>query len=167
MTASISRVIRALLSLGILVLVAIQFVPYGRNHSNPPVTGRPAWNSAQTEQLARRACFDCHSHETRWPWYSHVAPISWRVQRHVEEGREHFNLSAFDKPQEDAKEAAEMVAEGKMPLRDYALGHPEARLSPEEKVQLIAGLRATFGQSSDASSRRHDHDEGADDNGED
>jgi len=65
--------------LGVLVglLVVIQFVPYGRAHTNPPVAQEPIWDSPQTRELARRACFDCHSNETMWPWYSNIAPISW------------------------------------------------------------------------------------------
>jgi hypothetical protein len=59
---------------------------YGRDHSNPPVRIEPRWDRARTRELAVRACFDCHSNQTRWPWYSHVAPISWLVQHDVEEG---------------------------------------------------------------------------------
>ena len=59
------------------LFLAIQFVPYGRDHSNPPVIGEPTWNSPETRALAVRACFDCHSNETVWPWYSNIAPVSW------------------------------------------------------------------------------------------
>ena len=65
--------------LGLLCLA--QLVPYGRAHTNPPVVREPSWDSPRTRELAVRACFDCHSHETRWPWYSNVAPVSWLVQR--------------------------------------------------------------------------------------
>ncbi len=68
------------------VLVLIQVVPYGRDHANPPVRAEPAWNSARTRELAVRACFDCHSNETIWPWYSNLAPASWLVQRDVKKG---------------------------------------------------------------------------------
>ena len=59
------------------LVVLPQLVPYGRDHRNPPITGTPTWDSPRTAELARRACFDCHSHETRWPWYSSLAPLSW------------------------------------------------------------------------------------------
>ena len=127
------------------VFLVIQLAPYGRSHTNPPVGKGPAWDSPRTLALAKRACFDCHSNETKWPWYSHVAPISWLVQDHVDEGREHLNFSEFGRHQDDAHEAAEEVAEGEMPPRDYLLTHPEARLSDVEKRELIAGLKATFG----------------------
>ena len=67
--------------LGLVVL--IQLVPFGRSHTNPPVVKEVAWDSAQTKALVRRACYDCHSNETVWPWYSNVAPVSWLVQRDV------------------------------------------------------------------------------------
>ena len=155
------KLFRGLFAILVLALIVIQFMPYGRNHTNPPVTGSPTWVSPEVEQLARRACFDCHSNETKWPWYANVAPVSWRVQHHVDEGREHLNFSEFDKPQRDADEAAEMVASGEMPLRDYLLAHPEARLSDAETTQLIDGFKAMFGESSHArgGESEHDHDD--------
>ncbi len=95
----------------LLVLLAgfllIQLVPYGRNHTNPPVLQEPNWDSPQTRALAQRACFDCHSNETEWPWYSHVAPVSWLVQRDVEEGREKVNFSTWG--QGGAEEGEELA----------------------------------------------------------
>lgn len=125
-------------------LLIIQIVPYGRDHTNPPVTGVPRWDSPRTEELARRACFDCHSNETHWPWYASIAPMSWRVQHHVDEGRRQLNLSELDRPQKEAGEAAEVVGEGQMPLRDYLLAHPEARLTETERADLARGLAATL-----------------------
>ena len=75
----------------IVVLVAIQLVPYGRRHTNPPVTQEPGWDQPRTRALVARACFDCHSNETAWPWYAHMAPLSWLVQRDVDEGRRALN----------------------------------------------------------------------------
>jgi mono/diheme cytochrome c family protein len=126
------------------LFVGIQLVPYGRDHRNPPATGAVAWDSPRTKELAMRACANCHSYETQWPWYASLAPISWRVQNHVDEGREHLNFSTYDQPQRHAHEAAEMVEEGEMPPWDYLLMHPEAKLSPEEKKELVKGLAATF-----------------------
>jgi mono/diheme cytochrome c family protein len=139
-----TRFRRIVLALFVL-FVLIQLVPYGRDHANPPVTGEPDWKGPRTEAIARRACFDCHSNETTWPWYSHVAPFSWLVQKDVDEGRAHLNFSEFDKPQRRAEEAAEEVEEGEMPLWVYTLTHPGARLDDAEKAELIRGLKATFG----------------------
>ncbi len=131
------------ISAGALVL-AIQLVPYGRRHDNPPVRGEPGWDSPRTRELARRACYDCHSNEVRWPWYSHVAPASWLLQRDVDEARKELNFSEWDRPQEEAHEAAEQVERGEMPPWFYLPLHAEARLSPAEKAELVRGLKATM-----------------------
>lgn len=126
------------------LLVAVQLVPYGRNHSNPPVVREPNWDRASTRQLAVRACFDCHSNETEWPWYSNVAPISWLVQRDVDDGRRALDFSEWQRTYPEAGESAETVLEGKMPLKIYLLTHPDARLSPGDTSALVDGLRATL-----------------------
>lgn len=142
------RVLTLVLGIPVLLFAAIQFVPYGRNHANPPGGQLVAFDSPATEELAKKACFDCHSNRTKWPWYSNIAPISWRIQGHVDEGREKLNFTAFDpaskKMAEGAEEAAEEVRDGKMPLNDYLMAHPEARLTAEEKQTLVAGLEKTF-----------------------
>lgn len=139
------RRVRQLL-IGLVVLaVGIQLVPYGRSHSNPPVVAEPRWDSARTRELTARACFDCHSNETRWPWYSNVAPVSWLIQRDVDEGRAKINYSEWLTPAEDASESAGVVREGTMPPIQYLPTHPEARLTSTERDELIRGLAAMFG----------------------
>lgn len=139
---------------GLVVLgVLIQFVPYGHDHTNPPVMQEPQWDSLQTRALAKRACFDCHSNETVWPWYSSIAPASWLVYRDVAEGREHFNFSEWDmhpslpegqgqgeEHQHGPEVIKEVLESGEMPPKQYLLLHPEARLSNEEVQLLIDGL---------------------------
>jgi hypothetical protein len=129
---------------GALVL-GMQLVPYGRDHANPPVRREPTWDRPETRELARRACFDCHSNETSWPWYTNIAPISWLTQRDVDEGRRAVNFSDWDRPQKEAKESAETVQEGEMPPWFYAMVQPQGRLSPAEREALVRGLRATLG----------------------
>ena len=126
-----------------VLLVLIQLVPYGRDHANPSVAAEPAWDSATTRALAVTACFDCHSNETEWPWYTNVAPLSWVVQRDVDEGREVLNFSEWG-PGQEADEAAEAVREGEMPPASYLVLHPDARLSDADRQALIDGLIATF-----------------------
>lgn len=133
----------ALLLLALLVLV--QFVPYGRAHGNPPVRQEPQWDSPATRALAQRACFNCHSNETKWPWYTWVAPMSWLTQSDVDEARKNMNFSEWDRKQRNAHEAPDQVEEGEMPPWFYVPMHPEAKLSSEEKAQLIRGLEATVG----------------------
>jgi hypothetical protein len=110
------------------------------------VVREPVWNAPETRALAARACFDCHSNETKWPFYSHLAPASWLVQHDVSEGREHLNFSEFHRPQEHAPEAADQVRRNAMPPAPYMLMHPEARLTDAEFQQLIDGLAKTFGE---------------------
>jgi hypothetical protein len=137
---------------GILIvgMLAIQLVPYGRDHTNPPVTGEPPWDSAATRELAVVACFDCHSNETVWPWYSNLAPISWRLQRHVDEGRAKLNFSEWGSREQETGEIVEVVSEGEMPPWDYPLLHPDARLSDADTQALIDGLGKTFGAGASA-----------------
>jgi mono/diheme cytochrome c family protein len=125
-----------------VVVVALQLVPYGHSHTNPPVQTEPQWNSPRTKELFVQACADCHSNESVWPWYSNIAPVSWLVQRDVDEGREKFNISVASRGRD---EAAEKVASGEMPLPIYTLLHSAANLSASEKQELIQGLQATFG----------------------
>ena len=84
---------------GTIVLAAlilfglIQFVPFGKTYTNPPVVSEPNWDSPQTRQMAKDHCFQCHSNETQWPWYSHIAPASWLIAFDVQNGRSQFNFS--------------------------------------------------------------------------
>ncbi|MCF6205647.1 MAG: heme-binding domain-containing protein [Sulfurovum sp.] len=131
----------------IALLVLIQFIPYGKDHTNPPVISEPKWDTPQTREIFMRACGDCHSNETKWPWYSKIAPISWGVYHHVVEGREHFNVSAWGAQEKnEGDDAAEEVEEGEMPLTSYLLIHKEAKLNRDEKENFIEGLKRTFGE---------------------
>ena len=130
----------------VALFVLIQLIPFGHDHTNPPVVAEPVWDSPQTRALFVRACADCHSNETVWPWYSNVAPVSWLVAHDVDEGRENFNTSVWGHQKRNkGYDAAEEVEENDMPPAVYLPTHPEARLSKDEKAQLIAGLKATFG----------------------
>ena len=144
------RILLALLAVLAAGFLLIQLVPYGRAHDNPPVVQEPNWDSPQTRELATRACFDCHSNDTIWPWYSNIAPVSWLVQRHVDEGREHLNFSDWnqshaehDDDGHEAEELGEEVLDGEMPPANYLLNHPEAKLTDDERAALAAGLLAT------------------------
>ena len=130
------------------LLLAIQLVPY--RMSNPPVRQEPAWISDESRALVVRACFDCHSNETRIPWYGKIAPISWWTTNHVKEGRSALNFSEWDRLQR-RDELAEVVQEGSMPPNYYTwLGeHPDAKLSPAERDAVLAQLRALESPSGD------------------
>ncbi|GFE61491.1 heme-binding domain-containing protein [Geobacter sp. AOG2] len=131
----------------IAIAVAMQLVPYGKNHVNPPVVREPVWDSPATRNLVKQACFDCHSNETVWPWYSRIAPFSWLVYHDVAEAREELNFSDWqggtgkaEKPQKVAKE----VQSGDMPPFQYKIAHPEARLDDATRKALLDGLTATM-----------------------
>jgi len=123
----------------------IQFLPVGGGRTNPAVMAEPNWDSPATRALFFRACGDCHSNESVWPWYSKIAPVSWMILDHVNEGRSKLNVSEWSRGNDEAHEAAEALMDGKMPLANYLLMHPEARLTAEEKDKLARGLVATFG----------------------
>lgn len=132
-----------LIVLAVVVLIGLaQLVPYGRNHTNPPVVQEPNWDSPQTRELAVRACFDCHSNQTVWRWYSNIAPASWLIQRDVEEGRRRLNFSDWSAPRRERREMGESIMEGNMPPWYYLPIHPEAVLTAQEKNQLATALNS-------------------------
>lgn len=121
-----------------VILVAIQLVPVDR--TNPAVVadfdGPPA-----VKAVLETSCYDCHSHETSWPWYSRIAPFSWLVAHDVEEARDHLNFSQWGnldakRREKLTEEMWEEVEEGEMPLKMYLLAHPDARLSEAGKATL-------------------------------
>ncbi len=124
----------------VVVFLAIQLVPYGRDHTNPPVQQEPTWTDPQTRALVQRACFDCHSNQTVWPWYSNIAPVSWLVQRDVDQGRRRLNFSEWNLPQRGGREAARVLQRGEMPQWFYVVMHPSAQLSAADRQALIQGL---------------------------
>jgi hypothetical protein len=112
------------------------------------VGAEPVWDSAATHDLVVRACFDCHSNQTKWSLYSYVAPGSWLAVSDVEGGRQALNFSRWDASaasSRNARSAARVVEQGEMPPLQYTLLHPESRLSSAEKTQLAQGLRASIG----------------------
>jgi mono/diheme cytochrome c family protein len=135
------------IGLGVLIglFLILQVIPYGRTHQNPEPTLEARWDSPRTRELAVRACFDCHSNETKWPWYANVAPMSWAVQLDVENGRSIVNYSEMDRPYPLAGYSGARTRDGNMPPYKYKMAHPEAQLTPEETEELARGLDRTLG----------------------
>ncbi|MBK7876346.1 MAG: heme-binding domain-containing protein [Planctomycetes bacterium] len=127
------------LALSLLVLFGlIQLKPVHRE--NPPVSSDLV-APADVKAILRRACYDCHSNETNWPWYAYVAPVSWLVQHDVEEGRGELNFSIWGnydagRRLSKASSALEEIDEGRMPLAPYLALHADAKLSPEDVAAL-------------------------------
>ena len=132
-----------------VLLLGIQVVRPEK--TNPPVD--PARTiqaltqmTPEVDAILKRSCNDCHSYETKWPWYSHVAPVSWLVARDVEEGREHVSFSnwaSYDRKRaiHALEEMNDEVAEGDMPLWFYVRLHPQAVLSDADKSVLLNWVR--------------------------
>ena len=143
-----------LIAIGVLVLLflVIQLIPVQR--TNPPVVTQVKWDSPTTQALFERACADCHSNQTVWPWYSKIAPVSWLVAHDINEGRQHWNISDPTGSQNTArfgsereggtKDIGEVIQSGRMPMSIYRMMHPTANLTPAEKQALITGLQATL-----------------------
>ncbi len=131
----------AKIGVGVLaVLALIQVVRPSR--SNPPVTA-DLQAAPEVKEVLRRACYNCHSNETRWPWYSHVAPVSWLLSHDVQDGRKDLNFSTWGtlsgpEQAEERGEIAESIAEGDMPPWYYVPMHPDARLSATDRSLLNA-----------------------------
>ncbi|HVW32633.1 MAG TPA: heme-binding domain-containing protein, partial [Acidimicrobiia bacterium] len=108
----------------------------------------PPWDSPRTRELAVKACFNCHSNQTHVAWFEHVAPLSWWIANHVDEGRDELNFSEFDPNRhKSGQKIAHEVVEGSMPPGYYTwFGmHGEAKLSAADLDALEKGLTATYG----------------------
>ena len=131
-------IIGALVALAIFVV--LQVLPIGRAEAEPGVVREPAWDAPATRALAVRACFDCHSSETVWPWYSKIAPASWLLAKDVSEARNVFNFSAWKSGDISPERAARVVREREMPPSRYLMLHPEARFTDAEIEALALGF---------------------------
>ena len=134
---------------------------------NPPVTRSVTFVDQETEDLARRACMPCHSHETEWLWYAQVPGVQAALVADVTAAREHLNFSTWDRPQENLDDIAEKVRGREMPPALFLTTHPEADLSDQERERLIAGLAATFAADPPPRDGRDDEDDREDDREDD
>lgn len=126
------------------LVVALQLVPYG-DRRNPATTGEPSWTAPATRALAVGACYDCHSNQTAWPWYSAIAPVRWMVYRDVSAARAALNFSELDRPQWGPPRVVQMIRSGQMPPARYAALHRAARLTADERDALAGGLADALG----------------------
>lgn len=143
---------KLILPLAAVVFVALQFTNPAR--TNPPVGHDLAATKpppAAIITLLRAACYDCHSYETKWPWYAHIAPAAWLVVSDVNEGRDHFNFSDWPlEPERVAKKLDrinEVLDYKEMPPKKYTLLHPEARLTGAQRKAIMDWADAAGKQS--------------------
>ncbi len=159
MSSKTKKLVGCAVGLPIVIFILIQLIPTWLLQKNPAVVAEPAWDSPQTRELAQRACFDCHSNETVWPWYSRVAPVSWLATFDTIRGRRHLNFSEWgvvrsegeeegegeeNEGGEGAEESGELIMNGEMPPGMYLMMHPNAKLTDAEKQLLIQGLEASL-----------------------
>ncbi|WP_419870005.1 heme-binding domain-containing protein [Chryseobacterium sp. CT-SW4] len=137
----------------VIILVAfiiIQFFPIDK--TNPPLTPGMDFlkikkTPPETAKLIRSSCYDCHSNESVYPWYSSIAPSSWFLKNNIDNGRKHLNFSTFatydiNRQIKKLDECVEMIEKDEMPLKSYLLMHQEAKLSPQQKKELISYFKA-------------------------
>jgi cytochrome c551/c552 len=134
------------ITLSIVGFTCAQFLPVARVNAKADNAVVMQWDSPETMIVAQHACFDCHTNQTKWPWYSYVAPASWLTIDHVEGGRNEINFDALNEmPTRRAantfKHFAEQMNGGLMPPADYMLMHPESRLTEAEREKLLKGLQ--------------------------
>jgi hypothetical protein len=129
--------------LGLIALfVLIQFVPYGRDHSNEPGTNPFTWGSPAAEAIARKSCYDCHSNDTKWWWAVKIAPFSWLAQHDIDGARGVFSFSDWDGSL--TTEELQNAVSDNMPPFQFTLLHPDAKLSDAEKQTLVDGFQASL-----------------------
>ena len=128
----------------LVVLVVIQFFRPEKNQSNAATPGDIFAHYQAPDSLKaliKTACYDCHSNNTVYPWYSQVQPVAWWLNDHIKEGKRKFNFSEFaaypaKRADHKMEELIEMVKENEMPLKSYSLIHTDARLTQEQRVAM-------------------------------
>lgn len=138
------RVLKATAILLIVLVVGIQFVRPAR--TNPPVDESQTIKSntqisPEVASIFERACRDCHTNKTVWPWYTNVAPLSWWLSNHVNDGRSSLNMSEWaklppDRQERKLRQICDEVSDGVMPLSSYMPMHPQAKLSEQDKKAI-------------------------------
>jgi hypothetical protein len=144
------RILKLIVIAAALVFIAIQFVRIDR--TNPPVDPSLTIEAhmnvpADIQMVLARSCNDCHSHKTVYPWYTNVAPVSWWLRDHLDEGRGHLNFSEWGKldaasREHKLEEICEEVTAKKMPLPSYTWGHSEAVLSDTEIASICSWTKS-------------------------
>ena len=140
-------VIYSLITL-VVVLFIINSIPV--NMSNPPITS-DIKTPDNVKKILRESCYDCHSNETTWYWYTEYAPISWLIAHDVNEGREYLNFSTWDKYSTKEKkelmhESIETIQEGEMPMKIYELMHPNSKINKDELNTLTSWIKYKYGE---------------------
>jgi mono/diheme cytochrome c family protein len=133
-----------LLGAAVAIFILIQLIPFGHDRSNPPVVSELAWSSPEARALAKEHCFQCHSNETHWTWYSNIAPGSWLIAYDVIEGRGRFNFSDWQAHPGELDEMVSAIQSGEMPPIQYWVFHPNSRMNNKQKQDLVKALESSI-----------------------
>lgn len=133
-----------------LLLVVVQFIRPPKNQSGAPANndiGMAYSIPDEVHGILKQKCYDCHSNNTRYPWYANIQPVGWWLYKHIRDGKEELNFSEFKtysvrKATHKLEETIELVQQKEMPLKSYLWMHPEARVSREEEEKLVAWIRS-------------------------
>lgn len=136
----------------IVLLVAFVIIQFFRiDQTNPPINEGTDFlvikkTPENVAKIVKTSCYDCHSNETKYPWYTNIQPVAWFLQDHIEEGRKHLNFSNFatytpERQAHKLSDAAEEVESGDMPLSSYTVIHTDANLNAEQKVLVVNYFR--------------------------
>lgn len=142
--------------IGIVLLIALILSQFIRiDNTNPPIESSTEFSTITNAPeeiitILKTSCYDCHSNEVNYPWYTNVAPISWWIKHHIKEGSQHLNFSiwgTYSEKRKDKKlkECVEMIEEGEMPMTSYTIMHEEAKLSSEQKEKLMSWFKSLRG----------------------
>jgi hypothetical protein len=126
----------------VVIFIVIQFVPYGRDRTDPPATNPFVWSAPAAEAVARTSCYDCHSNETKWWWAIKIAPFSWLAWHDISGGRSRLDFSDWNGSL--TAEELQHAIDGEMPPLQYTLLHPDAKLTAQEKQVLLDGFRTSL-----------------------
>lgn len=145
-----SRIKAGLLAL-LIILLAIQLIQPARNHNGQAVNEDISKISRVPEQVQgifKKSCYDCHSNQTEYPWYTYIQPVGLWMNSHIREGKEELNFSefaAYSKRRQlsKLKSIGESIQDGKMPLSSYTFIHQNARLSENEKALILDWVKNT------------------------
>lgn len=141
---NIKTIVLPLLAGAVVIFLLIQLIPFGHTRTNPPVVSEPQWRSPQARALVKEHCFQCHSNETEWTWYSNIAPGSWLIAYDVIDGRKKFNFSDWQKKPGELDEMIENINSAAMPPIQYWLFHPSSRMNAQQKQELISALESSI-----------------------
>lgn len=133
----------------LVAFIMIQFFPIDK--TNPPATPGMDFlliknTPSEIAKVITTSCYDCHSNETKYPWYSAIAPSSWFLKNHIDEGRKHLNFSTFavyetKRQAHKLEECIEMIEKKEMPLESYYIGHQDAKLTDVQRQELVKYLK--------------------------